>query len=633
MSEQETQHTAATEYPFQAEVQKVLKLVIDSLYANKEVFLRELVSNASDALDKARFYPIAHEDARKQEGEPRIDIKVDEDAHTITLDDNGIGMTRDEVIENLGTIARSGSSAFLEQYAELMRSKQKDDALKLIGQFGVGFYSAFMVADRVDVETLSMKAGAEAVLWRSTGAGSFTVAPGSRETPGTTITLHLKDEHREFLRAWRLTDIISKYSDFIGFPILVGGERANQPVALWAVPKSQVTEEQHAHFFKHVTGGGCGDKPLTAIHFSVDAPVQFQALVYIPEKPPFDLFQKDRTALRLYAKRVLIIENCEKLTPTWLRFLRGVVDSEDLSLNVSREMLQESRAVQQIEQVLVKQVLRSLKELAENEPAKFAEFWRMFGKVLKEGISTDWKHKDAILEICRFESLKTKEGETITLRDYVKAMPETQREIYFLTGLGRRAVETSPHLEAFKKRGLDVLFLTDPIDEWIVQAVTEYEKKKLRSVAHGDIDLPPIEGEEPTEEPTAALAAIRKVLGDRVKEVRFSKRLTDSPSCLVSVEGDPGANMERIMRMMDERALEKKRILEVNPRHPIVRNISALAVSEMGSERLETFCEMLYEQALLTEGVVEDPARLVRRIQDLLSRATEAAATPAPAKA
>ncbi|MBK6518021.1 MAG: molecular chaperone HtpG [Polyangiaceae bacterium] len=614
----------AVELPFQAEVQKVLALVIDSLYANKEVFLRELVSNASDALDKARFFQLTHADANKQEGEPCIEISVDEEAHTVTIADNGIGMTRDEVIEHLGTIAKSGSNAFLEQYSELIKGKQKDDALRLIGQFGVGFYSAFMVASRVDVSTRSMKAGSEPVIWRSTGSGTFTVLPGERSAPGTTITLHLKDEHKDYARAWRLKDVVNRYSDFVGFPILIDGERANQPVALWSLPKSQVTEEQHQHFFKHLTGGSGGDAPLLTIHFAVDAPVQFQALVYVPEKPPFDLFQKERTSLRLYAKRVLIIESCDRLTPVWLRFARGVVDSEDLSLNVSREMLQESRALSQIQSMIEKQVLKALKDLAESDPEKYARFWRMFGKVLKEGVSVDWKNKDAILELCRFESLKTPTGQLTSLTAYVQAMPEDQKDIYYLTGVGRQAVESSPHLEAFRKKGYDVLLLTDPIDEWVVQSSPEFDKRRLKSIAHGDVDLG--ESASDTADLQPALAAIKQALGARVKDVRFSKRLTDSASCLVSDEGDPGANMERIMRMMDERAQEKKRILEINPSHPVVKNLAALALKEMGSERINAFAETLYDQALLAEGVVEDPARLVRRLQDLLAEATRSAA-------
>ncbi len=616
----------AVEMPFQAEVQKVLTLVIDSLYAHKEVFLRELVSNAADALDKARFFQLTHEDATRQVGEPRITITCDETANTLTIADNGIGMTREEVIENLGTIARSGSMEFLKANAE--KAKEKDAALNLIGQFGVGFYSAFMVASRVDVRTRSMKAGATPVVWRSTGAGSFTVADGERDEPGTEIVLHLKEEHRDFVRAWRLKDIITKYSDFVSFPIYVGGEVANQSKALWTMQKSAVTEEQHQQFFKHLTQGTCGEAPMLTVHLSIDAPVQFHALLYVPSSQPFDLFQKERMSLRLYAKRVLIIENCEKLTPIWLRFLRGVVDSEDLSLNVSREMLQESRALAQIEQQIVKQVLKSLRDLSESDPEKYKEFWRLFGKVFKEGLTLDFRNKDAIAELCRFESLKTKEGELISLKRYVEEMPAEQNDIYYVTGPSRRTVETSPHLEAFRKKGYDVLFLTDPIDEWVVQSLTTYDKKKLQSVAHGDLDLgKDDESEEFSDrDPTAALDAIREALGDRVREVRFSKRLTDSASCLVSEAGDPGANMERIMRMIDERAQEKKRILEVNPKHPVVKNIAVLAVKAEEKDRVRSFCEILYDQALLAEGVVEDPAKLVKRIQDLLTQASTAAA-------
>jgi len=610
---------AAETHAFQAEVERVLTLVIDSLYANKEVFLRELISNASDALDKARFFALTNEDATKQEGEPRIEIKVDEDAHTLTIEDNGMGMTRDEVKSHLGTIAKSGTVELLEKLKST--GKDKDAALQLIGQFGVGFYSAFMVASRVDVETLSMTAGAAPVLWRSTGAGTYTVAPGERTTPGTRITLHLKDDQRDYLREWRLKDVIQKYSDYVGFPIMLDGERANRPVALWTEPRSKVTAEQHAEFFKHLTGGHMGDEPLVTVHLSIDAPVQFSALLYVPSKPPFDLFQKEQTrGLKLYTRKVLILEECERLVPIWLRFLRGVVDSEDLSLNVSREMLQESRALATIEQQIVKQVLRAMKELSESEPAKYAELWRIFGKVLKEGISTDWKNKDAIAELARFESMKSPEGSPTSLHAYVEAMPEEQKDIYFITGLGRRSVADSPHLEAFKKKGWDVLFFIDPIDEWIAQALPEFEKKKLVSVVHGDIDLG-----EAEEGPANAVAAVTSALQDRVKSVRFSKRLTSSPSCLVSDEGDPGANMERIMAMMDDRALSKKRILELNPTHPIVKNVAALFDKDPASPKLDVYAEWLYDHALLAEGVVEDPARLVKRLGELLTEASSRA--------
>ncbi|MBK9259074.1 MAG: molecular chaperone HtpG [Polyangiaceae bacterium] len=626
---QPTASSPAVELPFQAEVQQVLSLVINSLYANQEVFLRELISNASDALDKARFFQLTHKDASEQVGEPTIVIKLDDEARTLTIEDNGIGMTRDEVVQNLGTIAKSGSLEFLKAHADALKaSRDKGDRVELIGQFGVGFYAAFMVASRVDVETRSMQHGAEPVLWRSTGSGTFTVLPGDKPHPGTKITLHLKDDARDYTKAWRVKEIIRKYSDFVHFPILVNEELANRKAALWTLPKSQVTEEQHAEFYRHVTGGYEGEKPLWHLHLSIDAPVQFQALLYMPEKAPPDLFQRNRHGVRLYAKRVLIVEDCDKVVPIYLRFLRGVVDSEDLSLNVSREMLQEDKAVKQIEQQVTKQVLKALKEIAESDADKYKTIWREYGKVIKEGVSIDWKNRDAIAELCRFDSMNTPDGELISLAQYVAAMPEAQKEIYYITGPSRKSLEQSPHVEAFKKRGFDVIFLTDPVDEWFVQSTHEYEKRKLRSIAHGDIDLGDEEKkdtEKAAEEIKAAVSAVKKTLGDRVKDVRASRRLTNSASCLVAAEGDMGVNMERIMRIMGEDAPNAKRILELNPDSPIVKNINTLAEREAESARVGLMAEMLYEQALLAEGVVLDPAKLVRNIQDLLTQASSAA--------
>jgi molecular chaperone HtpG len=618
----------SVELPFQAEVQQVLALVINSLYTHEEVFLRELVSNAADALDKARFLQLTRDDIARPEGEATIAITLDEAARTLTIEDNGIGMTRDEVVQNLGTIARSGSLEFLRKHAE--EAKKKDGALQLIGQFGVGFYAAFMVAARVDVHTRSALPGAEAVTWRSSGAGSFTVAPGDRATPGTSIVLHLKEEADQYAHAWRVEDIIKKYSDFVHFPILVNGKQANRSRALWTLPKSQVTDEQHAELFRHVSGAGEEENPLLSIHWSVDAPVQFHALLYVPEKAPLDVFQREQRGLRLYAKRVLIVEECTKLMPSYLRFVRGVVDSEDLSLNVSREMLQDNKTLKTIEQQIVKQVLKSLKELAESDAERYLAFYRELGRFLKEGIALDWKHKDALADLARFESMKHEDGKLISLADYVAAMPEGQKEIYYVTGPSRRGVEASPHLEAFKKRGWDVLFLVDPVDEWVAQSLPEYgagdAKKHLRSVAHGDLDL----GDEPAKEESdvaAAIEALKKTLGDRVKDVRVSKRLTDSASVLVAGEHDPGANFERILRAAEKtNEPETKRILEVNGAHPIVKNLAALAAREPGSERVAAWSELLFDQALLSEGVVVEPAKLVKRIQDLLTEVSASVA-------
>ena len=617
----------AVEMPFQAEVQQVLSLVINSLYTHEEVFLRELVSNAADALDKARFFQLTREDVTRQTGEARIAITLDETARTLTIEDNGVGMTRDEVVQNLGTIARSGSLEFLKKHAE--EARKKDGGLQLIGQFGVGFYAAFMVASRVDVHTRSMLPGAEPVMWRSSGAGSFTVSPGERATTGTAIVLHLKEDAVQYTHPWRIEEIVRKYSDFVHFPILVNEKQANRSRALWTLPKSQVTEEQHAELFRHVSGAGGDEKPLLTIHWSVDAPVQFHALLYVPEKAPIDVFQREQRGLRLYAKRVLIVEECDKLMPPYLRFVRGVVDSEDLSLNVSREMLQDNKTLKTIEQQIVKQVLKSLKDLAESDVEKYVAFYRELGRFLKEGIALDWKNKDALAELARFESMKHETGKLISFADYVAAMPEEQKEIYYVTGQSRRSVEQSPHLEAFRKRGWDVLFLIDPVDEWVAQSLPSYgtgeAKRPLRSVAHGDLDLG---GEPAADEPDVApaIAALKKTLGDRVKDVRVSKRLTDSASVLVAGEHDAGANFERILRAAEKtNEPETRRILEVNGGHPIVQNLAALAAREPESPRVIAWSELLFDQALLSEGVVVDPASLVKRIQDLLTEVSGAA--------
>lgn len=614
----------AVEMPFQAEVQQVLGLVIHSLYANTEVFLRELVSNASDALDKGRFLQLTQGDVTAPEGELGIHIRLDDTAHTLTIEDNGIGMTRDEVVQNLGTIARSGSLEFLKAHAEAAK-KDKDGAPKLIGQFGVGFYAAFMVASRVDVQTRSMLPGAEPVLWRSTGTGTFTVLPGDRQHPGTTITLHLSPEHREYAQPWRVKAIIEKYSDFVTFPIRVGDEVVNKQKAIWAMPKGEITEEQHTEFYRHVSGHM--DEPLARVHLSIDAPVQFQALLYVPGKAPYDLFQKDRRGIKLYAKRILIDEDSDKLTPIWLRFLRGVVDSEDLSLNVSREMLQENKTLSSIEQQITKQVLKALKELSESNKDKYATFWKEFGRVLKEGLTVDWRNKDAIVELCRFETMRTDADKTLSLAEYVSGMPDAQKDIFYVTGLSRKQVAQSPHLEAFGKRGWDVLFLVDPIDEWVVQSLPEYQGKKLKSITHGELDLgPEPDASESSGDAPKAVELVKKALGERVKDVRITRRLTESASCLVAAEGDAGANMERILRMVDKGAVhEQKRILELNPGHPIVQNLEKLAERAPEGPQVQRFAELLFDQALLAEGVVEDPASLVRRIQALLTDASAAA--------
>ena len=617
------------EFEFRAEVQQILSLVINSLYTNSEIFLRELVSNASDALDKARFLRLTRPEVAEQQGEPTIDIRIDAEAKSLTIEDNGLGMTREEAIENLGTIARSGTAEFLRKVAEVGSAEAKGEdvkarALELIGQFGVGFYSVFMVATRVDVQTRSMLPGAEPVLWRSSGSGSFAVLPGDREHPGTSVTVHLKSDAAGFAQPWKVKELVRKYSDFVMFPIRLDGETINRSAALWRQPKGEVSAEQHKEFYQHLTAGRLGEEPLLTLHYAVDAPVQFSALVYVPEKAWSDLFffHKQRPGLRLYAHRVLITENCEPLTPGYLRFLRGVVDSEDLPLNVSRETLQENRRVKQIEQQLTKHVLRALAQLAQDDPPRYAKLWKLFGQVLKEGVATDWKNQGTLTDLCRFETMKGGPDKLVSFKDYLAQKPETQSEIYYITGPTRQQLERSPHLEAFRQHDRDVLFLTDPVDEWLVQSLPKVHEHALKSVAHGQVDLGPAQAPAPDAAPppdlVAGLDAIRKVLGDKVRDVRLSTRLTETAACLVAEEGDPGANLERLMKLMDDGAQEHKRILELNPAHPLVRNLSELAQRDPASSHIALWAEMLYDQALLSEGVVPDPAKLVRRIQDLL---------------
>ncbi|MFP6684516.1 MAG: molecular chaperone HtpG, partial [Polyangiaceae bacterium] len=505
------------EFEFKADTQRVLSLVINSLYTNREIFLRELISNASDALDRARFLQVSEEEVLEQHGEPAISITVDTETCSLVIEDNGIGMTRDEVIANLGTIARSGTSEFADKLATLAEEKAKGDdspTSDLIGQFGVGFYAVFMVASRVDVETLSMKKGAEPVLWRSTGEGAYTVVPGKRDKAGTRVVVSFKQEAKEFAENWRVKGVIEKYSDFVTFPIKLDGEVANQSSALWRQPRGKVSEEQHAEFFKHITQGQWGESPAATIHYAVDAPVQFSALLYIPEKPSSQMYmmQKERPGLRLYAKRVLIQQNCETLTPAYLRFVRGVVDSEDLTLNVSRETLQEDRSLKQIETQITKQILKELGRIADNDEDRYNSIWKSFGPVIKEGVSMDWKNKEAIAKLCRFEALNTSADEHISLDDYLAGKKDDQKEIFFMTGVDSAQLRRSPHLEIFRKRGIDVLLLTDPIDEWFVQGLGEYEKCTLMSVVHGKLDLgDDDEGSEKDEDAVAAtIEAIKK---------------------------------------------------------------------------------------------------------------------------
>jgi molecular chaperone HtpG len=624
---------------FRAEVSQVLDLVIHSLYSHKEIFLRELLSNASDALDRLRFRAIEEPDLL--EGDPALEIRVTPEpaAGILRLEDNGIGMTESELIENLGTVARSGTRAFVQQLSENAR---KDTAL--IGQFGVGFYSAYLVADRVEV--ISRAAGqASAFRWTSDAKNGFDVAPAERARRGTEIILHLKEEHREFAEAWRLEELISRYSDFVSHPILLkkGGdkdgaageyEKVNQASALWQRPRAELSKEQYDDFYKHLTHDV--DAPLAHTHFRMEGTQSFVALLYVPKRAPFDLqMPSGARGVRLFVKRVFVMDKCEELVPSWLRFVRGVIDSDDLPLNVSRELLQESSAVRAIRKQVVRKTLDLLDELAAERVEDYAAFFRTFGPVVKEGLATDHEYKDRLGKLVRYES---SHGDGLTsLAEYVARMPADQKEIYYLLGESRRALVGSPYLEALRSHGYEVLYMTDPVDEWAAEALGTFDGKKLASAMRADLKLEAKDDAKTDAAPDAALQPLfermERVLSAHVGKVRISNRLTESPCCLVRDGGSPSAYVERLLRERGHATPQAKRTLEVNAHHPLVENLARLEAASPGSPELVAWIETLYDQALLSEGAeIEDPNRFAKRVADLLSRAAAAAAGVSPPK-
>ncbi len=610
---------------FQAEVKQLLDLMIHSLYSNKEIFLRELISNASDAADKLRFEALA--DNRLYESDPdlKIRISVDKAARTLTVADNGIGMSRDEVVKNIGTIARSGTREFFQS----LTGDQAKDA-RLIGQFGVGFYSAFIVADKVTLVTRRAGlASGEAVKWtcamEGEGAepGSYTIEPAQKEGRGTEVTLHLREGEDDLLDEFRLKDIIRKYSDHIAIPIVMGEETVNQASALWARPKGEITEEQYVEFYKHV--GHDFEAPLAWTHNRVEGRQDYIQLLYIPSRAPFDLWDRQhRHGLKLYVRRVFIMDDASQLLPAYLRFVRGVVDAADLPLNVSREILQQSRDIEAIRAGCTKRVLGLLEDLAENQKEKYARFWTEFGRVLKEGVGEDPANRSRIAKLLRFASThEDSEAETVSLADYVSRMKEGQDKIYYVTAETFLAARNSPHLEIFRKRGIEVLLLHDRVDEWLVANLTDFEGKPLASVARGSLDLSKIkagEDAEPDWEVGAHRELLKKLkgeLGERVKDVRLSRRLTDSPSCLVADEHDMGGNLARILKAAGQKVPAAPPILEINPNHPIVLRLKP------EDARFADWAQVLFDQALLAEGgQLEDPAGFVKRSNQLMLELT-----------
>ena len=622
---------------FKTEVQELLNLVISSLYSNRDIFLRELVSNSSDAIDKLRFEAFQNKDLLPTTPEWKIKIFADKDAKTLKIVDNGIGMSSEDLENNLGTIAKSGTKAFMEKLQE------NKDNTELIGQFGVGFYSAFMAADKISV--LTKKAGEDtAWIWESDGTEEYTLEETSKDEQGTEITLHLKDDAENYLEEYELRQIIKKYSNYLEYPVnmdivrtekprdeegneiegadeetIITEETLNDQKALWTRSKNDISDEEYEEFYKHISHDW--NKPLETIHYNAEGAQEFKSILFLPEKAPMDLYQpNDQAGIHLYVKRIFIMDDCKKLLPEYLRFVKGIVDSSDLPLNVSREILQEDKLISKIEKALTKKVLDTLKVMKKKDLEKYEKFYAEFGKVLKEGLHSDFTNKDKLLELVLFESTNTDAGKLTSLKDYTERMPEDQKDIYFITGSSRTAVENSPHLEAFRKKGYEVLFLVDPIDEWIVQSVTEYDSKPLKSVTKGDIDLDDQTEEEKKkeqEEFKTPLEAMQKVLDENVKEVRFSNRLTDSPACLVADEHAMGANMERIFAAMNQEVPVQKRILELNKDHDLIKIVLDKATAD--SADLGEYAELLYDQALLTEGSpVVDPAKFAKRITDLM---------------
>ena len=650
MTSQVEKHT------FQAEVNQVLSIVVNSLYSHQEIFLRELISNASDALDRLAFRGLTDHDLLKDAQDLHIDLIPSKDAGTLTIRDNGIGMTHDELIENLGTIARSGSRILMES----LSGDAKTD-LSLIGQFGIGFYSSFLVADKVTVTSLA--AGeSQAYMWQSEASGEFTIEQCEKETRGTNVILHLKEDCRDYVEEFQVRSLVRKYSDYVRHPIRFQVQRTkgegddadqketvkewetiNTASALWTRPKAEITDEQYAEFYKHLAHQW--DEPLARTHFKVEGLQELIGLLFIPSKAPFDLFEHKRRGVRLYVKRVFIMEDCEALLPEWLRFVRGVVDSEDLPLNVSRELLQHETATKAIRKQVIGKTLSLLEELAEEGETtktvaggdgqedkeittnRYETFWRQFGKVLKEGIHYDAGQRERLAKLLRYES-SAQDGLT-SLPDYVERMPEDQEAIYYVIADSIATARNSPHLEGLRKRGYEVLLMSDPVDEWVVEGLATFADKKLLSAAKGDLEVPETEAEKKTKEEQQSqfeglLGKVKGNLDEHVKDVRLTSRLTDSPSCLVSDAQSISPYLEKILRAQGQEVPEQKRILELNADHPVVQRLQAMADDDARADDVTDWSRLLLDQALIAEGnLPSDPAAFARRVTKLMQQAVE----------
>jgi molecular chaperone HtpG len=616
---------------FKAELKQLLHLITHSLYSNREIFLRELISNASDAINKIKFDSLSHEELLEDNKDWKITITPDREAGTLTVSDNGVGMSRESVIDNLGTIAKSGTRAFLEA----LKSQDGPAKPDLIGQFGVGFYSAFMVADTVTVVSRPTGGPQLGVRWASDGQGQYAVEPAEKPTRGTDVTLHLKDDAKEFLDEWRLRAVVRKFSDFIEHPVVMavekeeGGETKrveetlNSRKAIWLRSKSEVKPEEYHEFYRQISHDP--GEPLSVIHYTAEGVNEFKVLAFLPAHKPVDFYWGEpKAGLRLYVQRVLIMDRCEELLPAYLRFVKGVVDSSDLPLNISRELLQQNPMLEKIQRNVVRNVLETLDRLKKNEHEKYVGFFREFGPVLKEGVGRDWGNREKLADLLLFESMKTPAGQFLTLAQYAEAMPAEQKEIYYLIGDDRGQLEHSPYLEAFRRRGQDVLLLTDPIDEFMVPGLREYKGKPLKAVDRGDLESPEGDKEKRAEadERFQALFAAWKSQLPEVSDIRLSTRLTDSAACLVADEHAVSAHMERLMQRMGRGEAEAgKRVLELNGDHPAVQAVRELHARNPDDPRVAEYGRLFYDQAVIAEGSkVKDPAAFARRINELLAK-------------
>jgi molecular chaperone HtpG len=640
--------TGVEQLEFQAEARQLLDLMVHSVYSNKDSFLRELISNASDALDKLRLEAFRNKDLDVDTSDLHIEIEVDKGARTLTIRDNGIGMTRDEVVGLIGTLAKSGTAELRQQLRDARNLENTAASEELIGQFGIGFYSSFMVADKV--ELLTHKAGeSDSTRWESSGEGTYTIESVDDAPQGTAVTLHLKpedaeDELHDYTSDWKIKSLVKQYSDFIAWPIRMQVERRTPPAeeggeevvtietetinsmkALWARPKEEVSEEEYKEFYKHVAHAW--DDPLEVIAMKAEGTFEYQALLFIPSHAPFDLFNRDTTVgVQLYVKRVFIMGDCDQLMPEYLRFVKGVVDAQDMSLNVSREILQQDRQIKAIRRRLTKKVLSTIKELQSERPEDYRTFWTQFGRVVKEGLMSDFDNQDTLLRISSFASTHSEEDAT-TLAEYVERMKEGQEQIYYATGETRQQLLKSPHLEAFKAKGYEVLLLTDPVDEVWVGTVTEFEGKSLQSVAKGEVDLgadeetSEAEREEQEKEFSDLLTWLKETLNEQVKEVRLSTRLTESPACLITDAFGMTPALARIYQASGQAVPVAKRTLELNPNHPLVAGLRQAHLDRADDPTVAETAELLYGTALLAEGgALEDPARFAELLADRLAR-------------